>query len=70
MFRGDSEALALLRGLETGAVADEEFERQFGALLGVDDHEGLIARMFAGLESDERMVAASRRPAPPASRPA
>ena len=58
MFRGDSEALALLRRLETGAVEDEEFERQFAALLGVSDHAGLIARMFAGLDSDERMVAA------------
>ena len=58
LFRGDSEALALLRRLETGAVDDEEFERQFAALLGVEDHEGLITRMFAGLESDERMVGA------------
>ena len=60
MFRGDSEALALLRRLETGAVEDEEFERQFAALLGVSDHSGLIARMFAGLSSDERMVGALR----------
>ena len=26
LFRGDAEALALLRGLETGALADAEFE--------------------------------------------
>ena len=60
MFRGDSEALALLRRLETGAVEDEEFERQFASLLGVADHSGLIGRMFAGLDSDERMVGALR----------
>ena len=60
MFRGDSEALALLRRLETGAVEDEDFERQFAALLGVEDHAGLITRMFAGLGSDERMVAAMK----------
>ena len=30
LFRGDAEALALLRGLETGELADAEFERRFG----------------------------------------
>ena len=34
LFRGDSEAIALLRGLETGELADAEFERRFGELLG------------------------------------
>jgi epoxide hydrolase-like predicted phosphatase len=60
LFRGDARALKLLRGLETGELADEEFERQFGALLGVDEHEGLIERMFAGLATDEEMVGAVR----------
>jgi epoxide hydrolase-like predicted phosphatase len=60
LFRGDSEALALLRGLETGDVADAEFEQRFGALLGVAEHEGLIARMFADLGPDERMIGAVR----------
>jgi putative hydrolase of the HAD superfamily len=61
LFRGSSDALALLRGLETGEVADEDFERRFAALLGVSDHEGLIARMFADLLPEEAMVAAVRR---------
>ena len=33
LFRGDREALGLLRGLETGELADPDFERRFGALL-------------------------------------
>ena len=60
LFRGDTEALRLLRGLETGELAESEFERRFGALLGVADHDGLIVRMFAGLRPDERMIAAVR----------
>jgi putative hydrolase of the HAD superfamily len=60
LFRGDAEALTLLRGLETGEIADADFERRFGALLGVDDPEGLIPRMFAGLRPDEQMVDAVR----------
>jgi len=56
LFRGDSEALRLLRGLETGDLPDAEFEREFGALLGVADHEDLTTRMFAGLAPEPRMV--------------
>ncbi len=58
LFRGDSEAIALLRGLETGGLADADFERRFGELLGVAEHEGLITRMFAGLEPEPRMLGA------------
>ena len=60
LFRGDSEALALLRGLETGDLADADFELRFAGLLGVGDHEGLIARMFADLQPDEQMIGAVR----------
>lgn len=60
LFRGDSEALALLRGLETGELADAEFERRFGAMLGIAEHEGLIGRMFADLRPDEQMIGAVR----------
>jgi epoxide hydrolase-like predicted phosphatase len=56
LFRGDSEALALLRGLETGALADAEFEAKFGGLLGVAQHEGLITRMFADLNPEPAML--------------
>jgi putative hydrolase of the HAD superfamily len=60
LFRGDAEALALLRGLETGKLSDAEFERRFGGLLELADHEGLIARMFADLRPDELMIGAVR----------
>ncbi len=60
LFRRDSEALKLLRGLETGELSDPEFEAGFGAVLGVDRHEGLITRMFADLGADEAMLGVVR----------
>ena len=57
MFRERGEGLALLRRLERGAISDEEFERDFGAMLGVEPG-GLIERLFAGLGPDEAMIAA------------
>jgi putative hydrolase of the HAD superfamily len=58
LFRERPEALALLRRLETGEVEPEQFEPQFGTLLGVRDSDGLIERLFAGLEPDEEMIGA------------
>jgi putative hydrolase of the HAD superfamily len=60
LFRDDPDSLALLRGLETGAVSDAEFERRFGARIGVEPTDGLISRLFAGLEPEQRMIAAVR----------
>lgn len=57
LFRGDGEALALLRGLERGAVSDQDFEHDFGELLGVEP-PGLIERLFAGLEPERSMIEA------------
>lgn len=57
LFRGDGEALALLRSLERGAVTDSEFEQDFGELLGVEP-PGLIERLFAGLDPEHSMIAA------------
>jgi putative hydrolase of the HAD superfamily len=59
-FRRDGEGLVLLRALEKGELADEEFERRFGALLGVEP-AGLIGRLFAGLGPEELMIEAVRR---------
>lgn len=61
LFRRDERALSLLRRLETGALDDAEFEAQFGELLGVESSDELIARLFAGLGAEERMVAAVRK---------
>jgi putative hydrolase of the HAD superfamily len=55
LFRADGEALTLLRSLERGAVSDEEFELEFGRLLGVDP-PGLVGRLFAGLSPEQAMI--------------
>lgn len=60
LFKGDAEALALLRGIETGELESREFEPRFGALLGVERTEGLIDRLFAALGPDEAMIGAVR----------
>jgi epoxide hydrolase-like predicted phosphatase len=60
LFRHDPEALADLRGLETGELTEGEFEQKFGARLGLKDPEGLIDSMFAGMQPDEAMVAACK----------
>jgi len=60
MFRNDPGALADLRGLETGDLSEDEFERRFGARLGLEDHEHLIDSMFEGMRPLETMVAAVR----------
>ena len=60
VFRNDAECRELILGLETGAVAQEEFEPRVASLLGVEA-SGLIDRLFAGARPDEDMVEAVRR---------
>ena len=60
LFRSDPEALADLRGLEIGAVSEAEFERTFGARLGLENPDGLIDSMFAGMKPVESMLDAVR----------
>jgi putative hydrolase of the HAD superfamily len=60
LFRGEAEALALLRKLETGELSAAEFEPRFGALLGLAETEGLIGRLFAALRPDDAMIGAVR----------
>jgi putative hydrolase of the HAD superfamily len=60
LFKHEPEALADLRLLETGEIEPEEFERRFGARLGIRDTEGLIARMFAAVRPEERLIGAVR----------
>jgi putative hydrolase of the HAD superfamily len=61
LFREDPHALKLLRRLETGKLSEEEFAEQFGPLLGIEEHDGLVDRLFAGMEPDEAMIGAIRR---------
>lgn len=60
LFRTDPEALADLRGLETGALTEDEFERSLGARLGLENNERLIDSMFAGMRPLEKMTDAVR----------
>ncbi len=60
LFREDPGALADLRKLEAGEVEEAEFERSFGARIGLTETEGLIERLFVGMKPDERMLAAVR----------
>lgn len=60
LFREDPEALADLRGLETGSLQEAEFEERFARRLGLDDATDLIDSMFGGMLPEESMVAAVR----------
>ncbi|MFZ1994069.1 MAG: HAD family phosphatase [Solirubrobacteraceae bacterium] len=60
LFASDEASRDLLVGLETGTLADADFERRFAAILGVDP-ERLIERLFAGCGLDEAMLDAVRR---------
>ena len=57
-FMGDPEARELLFDLELGKLTEQEFERRFAAVLGLDgSSEDLVDRLFAGMAPDDAMVA-------------
>jgi putative hydrolase of the HAD superfamily len=58
-FRGDPTCRELLIGLETGSIAEEEFEPKLAEALGLSA-PGLIDRMFAGSGPEEPMIDAVR----------
>jgi putative hydrolase of the HAD superfamily len=58
-LRHDPRCRELLIALETGRLAEEEFEARLAEILGVADHD-LIARMFAGSRADVLMVSVVR----------
>jgi putative hydrolase of the HAD superfamily len=60
MFKHDPGALADLRLLETGELAEDEFARRIGPRLGIERTDGLIGRMFAPLRPEERVIEAVR----------
>jgi putative hydrolase of the HAD superfamily len=63
-FRNDQAARDLLGALEEGRLSNADFEARFAEMLGVAGHEGLIARLFGGMQQDAAMfdaVAAARR---------
>jgi epoxide hydrolase-like predicted phosphatase len=60
LFRENPDALAALRGLETGEVEPGDFEHRFAELLGTEPY-GLVEGLFAGLRPDQRMLEAVGR---------
>ena len=60
-FRERGEALDLLRQLERGELTEEEFSPRFGAVIGVEDTDDLVNRLFAGMGPDEAMIEAVKR---------
>jgi putative hydrolase of the HAD superfamily len=60
LFRTEPVAMRLLRGLETGDLDEAAFEPPFAELLGIAESDGLIERLFGGLEPDEAMIGAVR----------
>ena len=62
-FRADPEARGLLEALEIGAITEADYEPRLAAVLGVAA-EGLVDRLFGGMQPDEAMldgVRAARR---------
>ena len=59
-FMKDPLARELLFDLELGRLSEDEFERRFAQVLEVEEHAGLIERLFAGMAPDEEMLAAVR----------
>jgi len=63
-FMQDRAARDLLGELEEGRISNTDFETRFAPMIGAAEPEGLIARLFAGMQHDEAMfdaVAAARR---------
>jgi epoxide hydrolase-like predicted phosphatase len=62
-FRDRPEAMALLRRLEAGELTEDEFAPLFGPIIGVpaERTEGLVDRLFAGMQPEESMIEALRR---------
>ncbi len=61
LFRSDEEARRDLRRLETGKIDEDEFAAVIGRKLGVEETEGFIDRLFAGMTPDGDMVGAVKR---------
>jgi putative hydrolase of the HAD superfamily len=55
LFRSDPRGHELLVGLETGELAEADFERELGALIGVDGDD-LIVRLMTGTQLEQSML--------------
>ena len=59
-FMKDPLARELLADLETGKLTEAEFEPKFAAVLEIEQADGLIDRLFAGMHADVAMLDAVR----------
>ena len=60
-FRENEEARASLFELELGRISEDEFARRFAAALELEDHDGLIERLWTDLGPDDEMIDAVAR---------
>jgi putative hydrolase of the HAD superfamily len=60
LLRSSSETRAELRKLETAQIGADEFGRHLGPLLGVEETDGLMGRIFAGIGPEPAMIDAVR----------
>jgi putative hydrolase of the HAD superfamily len=60
LFSEDAEAIKLLRRLEMGKLSEDDFEREFGRRLGLENPTKLIDSMFAGMSPEASMLGAVR----------
>jgi epoxide hydrolase-like predicted phosphatase len=61
LFRSSPDARAELRRVETGEIDEPEFSRLLANRLGVAESDGLVDRLFAGMEPDEAMIEAVKK---------
>lgn len=59
-FRHDPRGRQALEDLETGAVDEDGFAAAFAPVIGVDDADGLVDRLFGAVGVDEAMAEAVR----------
>jgi epoxide hydrolase-like predicted phosphatase len=60
LFRENPRATELVRSMETAAISEDDFGRDFGDLLGIEPRSGLLERMFGHVGPDVPMLDAVR----------
>jgi epoxide hydrolase-like predicted phosphatase len=56
-FRFDRRATAALVDFECGRIERPAFEQAFGAVMGIEESDGLVGRLFAHVQPDDAMLA-------------
>jgi len=61
LLKSNADVRAKLRRLETNRLSAEDFGAYLGPLLGVEQTDGLMGRLFSGIGPDLKMIDAVRR---------